>query len=95
MRKRTDAPPVRKPPATLQEIEDIDREVLTCYEVSGVLHCNPYQINLQARSDAEKGTKFLPFPAIIMGTHVKIPKKPFLKVMNGETISSKEESEVK
>lgn len=81
MRKKTFAEP-KKPP-TLPELEALNKDMLSCYEISGVLKSNPYQINLQARSDAEKGTKFIPFPVIVMGTHVKIPRVPFINFLKG------------
>ena len=64
---------------TLQELESIPREYLVPKEVAPILGCNPYTINVAAK----KGTKF-PFPVILMGNRVRIPKVPFIKAMRGE-----------
>ena len=65
---------------TLEELEAIPGEILTCENVAGVLQVKPYNLCLQARQYPET----IPFPVIVMGTRVKIPKKPFLKFMRGE-----------
>lgn len=64
---------------TLNELEKLDKEMLTPADVAPVLGCAPYTINVAAK----KGTKF-PFPVILMGSRVRIPKKPFIKAMRGE-----------
>lgn len=64
---------------TLKELEAVDREYLVPTEVAPILGCKPYTINVAAK----KGTKF-PFPVILMGSRVRIPKAPFLKAMRGE-----------
>lgn len=64
---------------TLQEIESSTKEVLTCQEVAPVLKCNPATLHMQAVEQPEK----LGFPVIVMGSRVKIPRKPFLNFMNG------------
>ena len=64
---------------TLQEIESSSKEVLTCKDVAEVLACNPATLHMQAVEQPEK----LGFPVIVMGSRVKIPRKPFLNFMNG------------
>ena len=64
---------------TLKELEEVPRDYLIPREVAPILKCNPYSINVAAK----KGTKF-PFPVILIGTRVRIPKAPFLKAMRGE-----------
>lgn len=67
-------------PTTLEEIEAIPCEVLTCQQVARVLCAGAYYIHEQAVKDPAK----LGFPVIVHGTRVKIPKRPFLKFMRGE-----------
>ena len=62
---------------TLKEIEESGKEVLTCAEVAPVLKCNPDTLHMQAI----KGPKKLGFPVIVMGSRVKIPRRPFLAYM--------------
>lgn len=62
---------------TLKEIEDSGKEVLTCAEVAPVLKCNPATLHMQAM----KAPKKLGFPVIVMGSRVKIPRRPFLNYM--------------
>lgn len=69
---------------TIEEIRNLDREMLTPLEASGVLKCSAYQINLQARSDAENGTKYLPFKCLIVGRRVKVPRNQLIKYIDGE-----------
>lgn len=64
---------------TLQEIMESDKEMLTPRDISKVLGCDPYNITLQARKDP----KALGFPVIVLGTRTKIPKKGFLKFIEG------------
>lgn len=65
---------------TLKEIEQSDKDTLTCSDVSEVLRCNAYTLHMQAQQRPE----MLGFPVICMGNRVKIPRKPFLKFMEGE-----------
>lgn len=64
-------------PRTLEEIEALQDEVLTCQQVAPILGANPATIHGQA-VDAPY---MLGFPVIVMGSRVKIPKRPFLKFM--------------
>lgn len=64
-------------PTTLEEIEAIPCEVLTCLQVSRVLCAGSYCLHQQAMKDPAK----LGFPVIVHGTRVKIPKQPFIKFM--------------
>lgn len=66
-------------PSTLDEVEAIPSEVLTCQQVSKVLRAGAYYLHEQARTAPEK----LGFPVIVHGTRVKIPKAAFLKFMRG------------
>ena len=66
---------------TLDEIEKSDKEVLTCQDVAPLLKCNPATLHMQAM----KAPKRLGFPVIVMGSRVKIPKRPFIAYLKGET----------
>ena len=62
---------------TLKEIEESGKEVLTCAEVAPVLKCNPATLHMQAIEEPRR----LGFPVIVMGSRVKIPRRPFLNYM--------------
>lgn len=64
---------------TLEEIEALPKEMLVPTDIASYLGCNPYSINVAIK----KGAKF-PFPVILMGSRVRIPKTPFIKAMRGE-----------
>lgn len=64
---------------TLQEIKDCPKEILVPTDVAGVLGCEPYSINLQAKKDPS----VLGFPVIVLGSRVKIPKAAFIRFMEG------------
>lgn len=66
---------------TLEDLEQIRREYLTPAEVAKVLGVNPYRINLQVKKDKREGTNSFPFPTILIGTRVKIPRQAFLEAM--------------
>lgn len=62
---------------TFDELEKSDKDFLTPEDVSGVLGCHPYSINVQAREDITK----LGFPAAKIGTRVRIPRLGFIRWM--------------
>lgn len=64
---------------TLDEIKSSSKEVLTCKDVADVLACNPATLHMQAMEQPWR----LGFPVIVMGSRVKIPRKPFINFMNG------------
>ena len=64
---------------TLRELEQLPKEMLIPADIAPILGCTPYSINVAVK----KGTQF-PFPVILMGTRVRIPKMPFIKFMKGE-----------
>ena len=65
---------------TLQELEQLPKEMLVPADIAPILGCTPYSINIAVRD----GKNPFPFPVIKMGTRIRIPKQPFLKVMRGE-----------
>lgn len=62
---------------TLEQLEALPVEVLTCAQVAPVLGANPATIHGQATDRPE----LLGFPVIVAGSRVKIPKRPFLRFM--------------
>ena len=65
---------------TLEDIEAIDKAMLTPTDICKYLGCSAYTINVATRD----GKNPFPFPVIRLGTRVKIPKTTFLKAMRGE-----------
>jgi hypothetical protein len=66
---------------TLDQLEAMDKEMLVPTDVAPILGCSPYTINVATKD----GKNPFPFPIIRMGTRVRIPKRPFIKAMRGET----------
>jgi hypothetical protein len=62
---------------TLDQLEALPAEVLTCAQVAPVLCASPATLHLQALERPE----LLGFPVIVAGSRVKIPKRPFLRFM--------------
>lgn len=65
---------------TINDIKQSDKDILTCADVSEVLKCDPYTLHVQAQQRPE----MLGFPVICVGNRVKIPRKAFLRFMEGE-----------
>jgi hypothetical protein len=65
---------------TLEQIESMPTEVLTCADVAHILGANADTIRQQARERPE----LLGFRTIIAGNRVKIPKRAFVRFMRGE-----------
>lgn len=59
---------------TLEQIEQIPKEMLTAADICSYLRTDPSIIRWQAQYAPEK----LGFPVIVMKSRVKIPKKAFL-----------------
>ena len=66
-------------PRTLEDIEALDSEVLTCAQVAKVLGMDRETIHAQA----VMAPQFLGFPVIVAKKRVKIPKRPFVAFMKG------------
>ena len=66
---------------TLEQLEALDKEMLVPKDIAPILKCSPYAINVATQD----GKNPFPFPIIRMGTRVRIPKRPFIKAMRGET----------
>ena len=64
---------------TLLEMKELQRDVLTCTEVSSILKCSEQTLHLQA----QKKPDTLGFPVICIGNRVKIPRIAFIRYMEG------------
>lgn len=65
---------------TLDELEALPKEILTCADVAPILMANLATIHGQAVERPE----LLGFPVIVAGRRVKIPKAAFLRFMRVE-----------
>lgn len=70
---------------TLKEIEVSDKDTLAPSDISTILGCHPYSINVQAKQDVLQGVNSLGFPITIVGNRVRIPRIPFLEFMGVKT----------
>lgn len=68
---------------TIAEVEACKKEFLIPAEIAPLLGCDPYSINVQVKADKESGRNSFPFPTILIGTRVKIPRRAFLMAMKG------------
>lgn len=69
---------------TLQQLEELPREHLTPAEIAPCIGVDPQDIRFRVWDDQKKGKNSLPFPVIVFGKRIKIPKAAFLKYMRGE-----------
>lgn len=65
---------------TIEYIKAMDREMLTPAIVGKVIGCDPYRITLQAREQPE----LLGFPVHVHGNRTLIPRRAFIKFMEGD-----------
>ena len=64
---------------TIEEVEALDTEFLTCMQVAQILGASQQKIHMQAIECPEK----LGFPVIVIGSRVKIPRRAFIQFMKG------------
>jgi hypothetical protein len=69
---------------TLEEIKKSDKEMLIPADICDILGCDKYNINVQVKEDKQNGTNSFPFPTILLRSRVKIPRRAFIKAMEGE-----------
>lgn len=69
---------------TLEEIKKSDKEMLIPADICDILGCDKYNINVQVKEDKQNGTNSFPFPTILLGSRVKIPRRAFIKALEGE-----------
>lgn len=65
---------------TLDQLKAIDRDWLLAREVAPILNTDPHSIRVAARVAPER----LGFPVCVVGSRVKIPKKPFIQYWEGK-----------
>lgn len=65
---------------TLEDIKAMTKETLTPAEVADILCVNPHWIRVAARDKPE----LLGFPVIRYGSRTKIPRRAFIKFMEGQ-----------
>ena len=65
---------------SLDDLKRLDREFLTPAQVAEILGCNPQGIRVWARQRPEG----LGFPVCLVGSRIKIPKRPFIQFMEGK-----------
>jgi len=64
---------------TLDDLKRVDRDWLLAREVAPLLGVDPHSVRIAARQAPER----LGFPVCVIGSRVKIPKKPFIEFMGG------------
>lgn len=64
----------------LSELKGMDKEVLTAAEIAPIIGVQPQYIRRAARDFPER----LGFPVIVVGKCVKIPRRAFLRFMEGQ-----------
>ncbi|MBO5921748.1 MAG: hypothetical protein J6S92_03725 [Oscillospiraceae bacterium] len=70
---------------TLDDLEKIEKEYLIPTQIAPILGCAAYNINVQVKEDKKNGTNSFPFPTILIGTRIRIPKRAFIEVMRHGT----------
>lgn len=65
---------------TLEDIKAMDREMLTPEIVGKVIGVSPQTIRVAARQKPF----LLGFPVVVIGSRVHIPRRPFIKIMEGK-----------
>lgn len=65
--------------ATLEDIEKMDKEMLSPRDVAPFLGMQAYSINVIAKECPEK----LPFPVFKSGNRIKIPRRLFVAAFKG------------
>lgn len=70
---------------TFDEIKRSDKECLIPSDIAPILGVCPYNINLQVKRDKERGLNSFPFPTILIGSRVKIPRRAFIEAMEHGT----------
>lgn len=70
---------------TFEEIERSDKEMLIPKDIAPILGVCAYNINLQVKQDKLSGINSFPFPTILIGSRVKIPRRAFVEAMKHGT----------
>ena len=64
---------------TLEDIKAMTGEIITPAVAAEVLGADPHWLRVAARTKPE----LLGFPVIVMGSRVKIPRRAFIKYLEG------------
>ena len=64
---------------SLEELEALPGEMLSCAQVAPILRANQYTIH----ETAMQRPQLLGFPVNVMGRRVRIPKGPFIQFIRG------------
>ncbi|MBQ9720999.1 MAG: hypothetical protein IJV64_09945 [Oscillospiraceae bacterium] len=64
---------------TMQELREMDADILTPYDISGVMGSDPATIRLSARQHPE----LIGYAFAFHGNQMKIPRKAFINWMDG------------
>lgn len=65
---------------TLDDLKRVDRDWLLAREVAPILGTDPHSIRVAARVAPGR----LGFPVCVVGSRVKIPKRPFVEFWEGK-----------
>ena len=65
---------------TLEDIKQMEKEMLTPNEAAPVVGCDPQYIRILARTDPAR----LGFPVVVIRSRTKIPRRAFIKFMEGD-----------
>lgn len=65
---------------TLESVKFMTAEVITPAVASELLGCDPQWLRIAARTRPD----LLGFPVIVMGSRVKIPRRAFIRFLEGE-----------
>lgn len=68
---------------TLDEIRKSNKEMLTPADIAPLLGVDKYSISVQVKEDKQNGRNSFPFPTIRIGMRTKIPRRAFLKALEG------------
>ena len=71
---------------TLEEIKASDKDMLIPADICDILGVDKYSINVQVKQDKRQGINSFPFPTMLIGSRVKIPRKAFIKAMEGDNV---------
>lgn len=71
---------------TLDEIKESDKDMLIPADICDILGVDKYSINVQVKQDKKTGINSFPFPTMLIGSRVKIPRKAFIKAMEGDNV---------
>lgn len=65
---------------TIKEMRASDKAFLTCADIAPAIGSDPHALRIEARKPDSR----LPFPVLLIGTRVKIPREGFLRWYSGE-----------